>query len=122
MSIKTTREQAQGFMNAIRPCGEMSNIDTPIFHYLSGLIGHVPESLPLYANPSDNQIELAKRLKEIAFYLETPFDKIIERGEGEFERDSVVFHEAEYVWPVLSALMSAAARAGGKLHVVDFGG
>lgn len=80
MSIKTTREQAMGFMNAIHPCGQMSNIDTPMFHYLSGLIGQVPGNLPIFADPSDGQLELAKRLKEIAFYLETPFDKIKERG------------------------------------------
>lgn len=44
------------------------------------------------------------------------------RGDAVYERDSVVFDHIEYAWPVLSALMWAAARDGGRLHVLDFGG
>jgi putative methyltransferase (TIGR04325 family) len=46
----------------------------------------------------------------------------VKRGEAAFERDSVVFDRLEYAWPVTAGLMWAAARSGGKLHVLDFGG
>ncbi len=43
-------------------------------------------------------------------------------GEAAYERDSVLFDEIEYSWPVLSGLMWVAARNGGRLNVLDFGG
>lgn len=43
-------------------------------------------------------------------------------GEAVFERDSVLFHEPAYPYPMLSALLRAAALNGGRLDVVDFGG
>jgi putative methyltransferase (TIGR04325 family) len=46
----------------------------------------------------------------------------VKRGEAAFERDSVLFDEIEYSWPMLASLMWAAARNGGKLNVLDFGG
>ena len=46
----------------------------------------------------------------------------VKRGEAAFERDSVLFDEIEYAWPVLAGLMWAAARNGGRLNVLDFGG
>jgi putative methyltransferase (TIGR04325 family) len=46
----------------------------------------------------------------------------VKRGETAFERDSVLFEEIEYAWPVLAGLMWAAARNGGTLNVLDFGG
>jgi putative methyltransferase (TIGR04325 family) len=46
----------------------------------------------------------------------------VQRGEAAFERDSVVFDKIEYAWPVTAGLMWAAARAGGTLNVLDFGG
>lgn len=46
----------------------------------------------------------------------------VKRGEAAFERDSVVFEEIDYAWPVTAGLMWAAARDGGKLNVLDFGG
>jgi putative methyltransferase (TIGR04325 family) len=55
-------------------------------------------------------------------------DKVLEatlkvkRGEAVFERDSVLFDEIQYSWPVTTALMLAAARNNGNLHVLDFGG
>jgi putative methyltransferase (TIGR04325 family) len=55
-------------------------------------------------------------------------DKVLEatlkvkRGEAVFERDSVLFDEIQYSWPVTAALMWAAARNNGELHVLDFGG
>lgn len=46
----------------------------------------------------------------------------VKRGEAMYERDSVVFDQIEYVWPVLAGLMWAAARNQGRLNVLDFGG
>ena len=46
----------------------------------------------------------------------------VKRGEVAYERDSVVFDEIEYAWPVTTGLMWAAAQSGGRLNVLDFGG
>jgi putative methyltransferase (TIGR04325 family) len=46
----------------------------------------------------------------------------VKRGEAAYERDSVLFDEIQYSWPVTAALMWAAARNNGNLHVLDFGG
>jgi putative methyltransferase (TIGR04325 family) len=46
----------------------------------------------------------------------------VNRGEAAYERDSVPFDEVEYTWPVLAGLMGGAARNGGALNVLDFGG
>jgi len=46
----------------------------------------------------------------------------VKRGEAAYERDSVIFRQIDYVWPLLAGLMWAAARAGGRLNVLDFGG
>lgn len=46
----------------------------------------------------------------------------VKRSEAAFERDSVTFDEIEYSWPLLAGLMWAAARNGGRLNVLDFGG
>ena len=46
----------------------------------------------------------------------------VKRGEAAYERDSVLFDQIQYSWPVLAALLWAAARSGGRLSVLDFGG
>jgi putative methyltransferase (TIGR04325 family) len=46
----------------------------------------------------------------------------VKNGEAVYERDSVLFNEIQYSWPLLSGLMFAAAKSGGKLSVLDFGG
>ena len=46
----------------------------------------------------------------------------VKRGQAAFERDSVLFDQIEYAWPVLAGLMWTAARNNGKLNVLDFGG
>jgi putative methyltransferase (TIGR04325 family) len=46
----------------------------------------------------------------------------VARGEAVYERDSVVFDTIEYVWPVSTGLLWAAARHAGRLSVLDFGG
>ncbi|MBK8640420.1 MAG: methyltransferase, TIGR04325 family [Chromatiaceae bacterium] len=46
----------------------------------------------------------------------------VKQGEAVYERDSVLFDEIHYAWPLLAGLTWAAARHGGKLVVLDFGG
>lgn len=46
----------------------------------------------------------------------------VKHGEAVFERDSVLFDEIQYAWPVTAGLTWAAARNGGRLSVLDFGG
>ncbi len=46
----------------------------------------------------------------------------VRRGEAVYERDSVLFDEIQYSWPLLAGLMWVAAQGGGKLNIVDFGG
>jgi len=43
-------------------------------------------------------------------------------GEAAFERDSIVFEEPQYSWPLLAHLLWIASLNNGKLEVVDFGG
>jgi len=46
----------------------------------------------------------------------------VKTGEAVYERDSVLFDEIQYSWPLLAGLMWAAAQSGGRLNVLDFGG
>ncbi len=46
----------------------------------------------------------------------------VKRGEAAYERDSVIFDEIEYAWPLLAGLMWVAARNSGTLNVLDIGG
>jgi putative methyltransferase (TIGR04325 family) len=46
----------------------------------------------------------------------------VKSGEAVFERDSIIFNEIQYSWPVTAALMWSAARNNGILNVLDFGG
>jgi putative methyltransferase (TIGR04325 family) len=46
----------------------------------------------------------------------------VKHGNAAFERDSVTFSEVDYDWPVLAGLMWTAAKNGGQLNVLDFGG
>lgn len=45
----------------------------------------------------------------------------VARGEAVYERDSVLFDEIQYSWPLLAALLQVAAERG-SLRVIDFGG
>ena len=45
----------------------------------------------------------------------------VKNGEAVYERDSVIFDQIEYSWPVLTGLMCAAAQNSGCLKVLDFG-
>ena len=46
----------------------------------------------------------------------------VKNGRAVYERDSVVFDEIQYAWPLLAGLLWVAAQSGGRLNVLDFGG
>jgi putative methyltransferase (TIGR04325 family) len=46
----------------------------------------------------------------------------VKKGEAVYERDSVLFNEIQYSYPLLAGLMWIAAQNEGKLTVLDFGG
>jgi putative methyltransferase (TIGR04325 family) len=46
----------------------------------------------------------------------------VKNGEAIYERDSVLFNEIQYTWPLLAGLMWVAAQSQGRLNVLDFGG
>lgn len=46
----------------------------------------------------------------------------VRQSEAAFERDSVLFDQPEYVWPLATGLLEVAAARGGCLQVLDFGG
>jgi putative methyltransferase (TIGR04325 family) len=46
----------------------------------------------------------------------------VKAGEAVYERDSVLFDEVQYAWPMLAGLMWVAAQSNGRLNVLDFGG
>lgn len=46
----------------------------------------------------------------------------VRSGEAVYERDSVLFDEIQYSWPLLAGLLWAATRNGNRLNVLDFGG
>jgi putative methyltransferase (TIGR04325 family) len=46
----------------------------------------------------------------------------VRSGEAAYERDSVIFDEIQYAWPLLAGLMWIAAVSKGRLNVLDFGG
>ena len=46
----------------------------------------------------------------------------VKNGEAVYERDSVIFDEVQYSWPLLTGLMFCCAKMRGVLNVCDFGG
>ena len=46
----------------------------------------------------------------------------VKNGETPYERDSVLFDDVQYSWPLLSALLWIASCSGNRLHLIDFGG
>ncbi|WP_229213792.1 methyltransferase, TIGR04325 family [Dyadobacter psychrotolerans] len=46
----------------------------------------------------------------------------IKSGQAVYERDSVLFSQKEYPYPLISCLLHIASAHGNTLHVVDFGG
>ena len=47
---------------------------------------------------------------------------LVKSGEAAYERDSFVFDEVQYSYPLLAALMWVAALNNGKINILDFGG
>ena len=45
----------------------------------------------------------------------------VKNGEAVYERDSVIFYQIEYSWPVLTGLMCVVAQNSGCLKVLNFG-
>jgi putative methyltransferase (TIGR04325 family) len=43
-------------------------------------------------------------------------------GKAVCERDTVLFQNRQYLWPTVSGVLLGAARNGGEVHLVDFGG
>ncbi len=48
--------------------------------------------------------------------------RAVRDGRAAFERDGVLFPEPALVWTMVACLLQEAARAGGRLNVLDFGG
>lgn len=46
----------------------------------------------------------------------------VKKGDAIYERDSLLFNEIQYSWPLLAALMWIAAASEGVLNLLDFGG
>jgi putative methyltransferase (TIGR04325 family) len=46
----------------------------------------------------------------------------VKNGDFAYERDSVLFANIQYNWPLLSALLQSMATHNGELKIVDFGG
>jgi putative methyltransferase (TIGR04325 family) len=45
----------------------------------------------------------------------------VKNGEAAYERDSVVFDQICYSWPILSGILLSSGKSG-SIHVLDFGG
>lgn len=46
----------------------------------------------------------------------------VKEGKAAYERDSVLFDEIQYSWPLTSGLLLAGIKSNGKLNVLDYGG
>jgi putative methyltransferase (TIGR04325 family) len=46
----------------------------------------------------------------------------VKNGEAAYERDSVLYHQIEYSWPLLANLLWIAGQNNQRLSVLDFGG
>jgi putative methyltransferase (TIGR04325 family) len=46
----------------------------------------------------------------------------VKNGEAVYERDSVLFDEIKYSWPLLATLLLIAGQKGNSLNIIDFGG
>jgi putative methyltransferase (TIGR04325 family) len=46
----------------------------------------------------------------------------VKNGEAVYERDSVLFDEVQYSWPLLAGLLWVASRENNSLNMIDFGG
>lgn len=89
---------------------------------IKSLLGHSNKFIGPFASWREAE------MKSLGYESEVILDKVlsaskkVKSGTAVFERDSVLFDEIQYSWPVLSALLWAASRKKRCLHVVDFGG
>jgi len=75
-----------------------------------------------YANWADAEAKCTGyNAREIMEITRTAALKV-KRGEMAFERDSVIFAQIEFNFPLLAGLARVAACDGGRLSVLDFGG
>ena len=58
---------------------------------------------------------------EILYQVHTSLLKV-KNGIHAYERDSVLFDDIHYSWPLLTGIMLAAAKSKGVINVLDFGG
>ena len=61
-----------------------------------------------------NSEAILKKVKDSAMKVKS--------GEAAYERDSYIFDEVQYSYPLLSALLFVAASGSGRLNIIDFGG
>jgi putative methyltransferase (TIGR04325 family) len=59
--------------------------------------------------------------KTILTKVETATLKV-KAGEAAYERDSVVFDQITYTWPLLACMLKIASEQGNSLNLIDFGG
>jgi putative methyltransferase (TIGR04325 family) len=52
----------------------------------------------------------------------TDASRLVKKGDALFERDSVLFYEPQYPYPLIAGLLRVAALHQGRLSVLDFGG
>jgi putative methyltransferase (TIGR04325 family) len=78
----------------------------------SGDYGSWDEALAASTGYEDSSI--LWKAREAAFKVKS--------GEAVYERDSVLFYEKDYRWPVLAILLKVAALKGNRLRVLDVGG
>jgi putative methyltransferase (TIGR04325 family) len=48
--------------------------------------------------------------------------KKVKNGSAAYERDSVLFDEVEYSWPLVACLQNVALNHNNSIHLLDFGG
>jgi putative methyltransferase (TIGR04325 family) len=46
----------------------------------------------------------------------------VKAGEARYERDSMLFHEPDYSWALLTMILKTALETDFKVHILDFGG
>jgi putative methyltransferase (TIGR04325 family) len=46
----------------------------------------------------------------------------VKAGEARYERDSMLFHEPDYSWALLTIILKTALETDFKVHILDFGG
>jgi putative methyltransferase (TIGR04325 family) len=75
-----------------------------------------------YATWSDALSESTGYNADVILQMTTEALHKVKQGEAVYERDTVLFNEVQYTWPLLAGLMWVAARCNGCLNVLDFGG